>query len=123
MTKAIRLRRVLIATLIVTAIMTVFPASQSMAATGGLSKIPAKVCDINWRRDTRHVKGLIRCAARHFGGRDGGRVGPRLRSRHALRRHNRLCIAMDGRDRCRGFRRGMRFHRSNHHATRRRARA
>jgi hypothetical protein len=65
MTKAIRLRRVLIATLIVTAIMTVFPA-QSFAATGHLSKIPAKVCAINWRKDTRHVKGLVRCAARRF---------------------------------------------------------
>ena len=67
MTTAIRLRRVLIATLIVTAIMTVFPASQGMAATGHLSKTPAKVCPIDWRRDSRHVKGLIRCAARHFG--------------------------------------------------------
>ena len=66
MTTAIRLRRVLIATLIVTAIMTVFPASQSMAASGSLTKIPAKVCAINWRKDTRHVKGLIRCAAHHF---------------------------------------------------------
>src|SRR5262245_21226034 len=73
MKKAIRLRRVLIATLIVTAIMTAFPASQSMAATGSLSKIPAKVCPINWRKDTRHVKGLIRCAARQAGGR-GERV-------------------------------------------------
>ena len=59
MTTAIRLRRVLIATLIVTAIMTVFPASQSIAATGTISKIPTRVCDINWRKDTRHVKGLI----------------------------------------------------------------
>jgi hypothetical protein len=67
MTTAIRLRRVLVATLIVTAIMTVFPASQSIAATGTISKIPPRVCDINWRRDARHVKGLIRCAARHFG--------------------------------------------------------
>jgi hypothetical protein len=67
MTTAIRLRRVLIATLIVTAIMTVFPASQSMAASGSLTKVPAKVCAINWRKDTRHVKGLIRCAAHHFG--------------------------------------------------------
>ena len=38
-----------------------------LAATGTLTKIPAKVCPINWRKDTRHVKGLIRCAARHFG--------------------------------------------------------
>ena len=67
MTTAIRFRRVLIATLIVTAIMTVFPASPGMAATGHLSKTPAKVCPIDWRRDSRHVKGLIRCAARHFG--------------------------------------------------------
>jgi hypothetical protein len=37
-----------------------------MAASGSLTKIPAKVCAINWRKDTRHVKGLIRCAAHHF---------------------------------------------------------
>ena len=67
MTTAIRFRCVLIATLIVTAIMTEFPASQGIAATGSLTKIPAKVCPIDWRKDARHVKGLIRCAARHFG--------------------------------------------------------
>jgi hypothetical protein len=66
MTKAIRLRRVLIATLIVTAIMTAFPASQSYAA-GTITRSPARVCDIDWRKDARHVKGLIRCAAHHFG--------------------------------------------------------
>ena len=73
MTQAIRLRRVLTATLILTAILTVFPIATGLASPldGSLLKTtvtkPSPICPIDWRDGTSHVKDLIRCAARHFG--------------------------------------------------------
>ena len=67
MTKAIRLRRAFVATLILTAMLTVFPMSQSSAVTGTISKKGHKVCRIDWREGRPEVKHLIRCAARHYG--------------------------------------------------------
>jgi len=67
MTKAIRLRRAFVAMLILTAILTVFPMSQSSAVTGTISKTAHKVCRIDWREGRPEVKHLIRCAARHYG--------------------------------------------------------
>src|SRR5262245_23498014 len=121
MKKAIRLRRVLIATLIVTAIMTAFPASQSLAASGSLSKIPAKVCPIDWRRDTRHVKGLIRCAARHVGvsvdkavsiARRESRFHPRAYNSWSCAKgvYQHLCRYWPSRARTYGFRRWSAYH-------------
>jgi len=71
MTQAIRLRRVLTATLILTAILTVFPLANATAGPlqGSLSTTPktSTICPIDWRTGTGHVKDLIRCAARYFG--------------------------------------------------------
>jgi hypothetical protein len=67
MTKAIRLRRVMVATLILTATLTVFAMPQGSAATGTISKTAHKVCRIDWREGRPQVKHLIRCAARHYG--------------------------------------------------------
>ena len=73
MTQAIRLRRVSIATLVLTAILTVFPIAQGVAnpLEGSLLKTTvtktSTVCPIDWRDGTTKVKDLIRCAARHFG--------------------------------------------------------
>ena len=73
MTQAIRLRRVLFATLILTAILTVFPIAQGHASPlqGSLLKTTTTktytLCPIEWRNGTGKVKDLIRCAAKHFG--------------------------------------------------------
>ena len=69
MTQAIRLRRVLFATLILTAILTVFPIAQGHASplSGSLLKTTttktSTVCPIEWRDGTAKVKALIKCAA------------------------------------------------------------
>jgi len=73
MTQAIRLRGVLFATLILTAIITVFPIAQGHASPleGSLLKTTttktSTVCPIEWRDGTAKVKALIKCAAQHFG--------------------------------------------------------
>jgi hypothetical protein len=71
MMQAIRPRRAIVATLILTAILTVFPVAQSTAApiegTRTTTTKSTTICPIDWRSGTMHVKDLIRCAARHFG--------------------------------------------------------
>jgi hypothetical protein len=67
MTKAIRLRRAFVATLVLTAMLTVLPMPQSSAVTGHLTRTAQKVCRIDWREGRPQVKHLIRCAARHYG--------------------------------------------------------
>jgi hypothetical protein len=71
MKNAIRLRRPIVATLILTAILTTtFPVAQASAATRAGSRythFPKKICPIKWREGSFHVKRLIRCAARHYG--------------------------------------------------------
>jgi len=77
MNEAIRLRRVLIATLILTAIMSgAFPVDRASAmpntTTQGVryqmkrTYVARSVCPIDWRRGTYHVKRLIRCAAHYY---------------------------------------------------------
>lgn len=67
MNDRLRTRRLAVAIVLV-AILSIFPAS---AAPGVHVKDgavePTKVCPIDWRRSTRHVKKLIRCAAEHHG--------------------------------------------------------
>jgi hypothetical protein len=68
MTRAIRLRRGIVATLILTALLT-FPVAQASAITteeNAYSVTPRKICKIDWRESTWHVKQLIRCAAKHY---------------------------------------------------------
>jgi hypothetical protein len=70
MLTAFRLRRVLVATLLLTAILTVFPVAQASAATTTTTRytyVSNKICPIDWRQGTWYVKQLIRCAARHYG--------------------------------------------------------
>jgi hypothetical protein len=69
MKEAIRLRRALCVTLILTAMLTIFPMSSGIAspAKGSLSTTAKKVCRIDWRDGRPSVKHLIRCAAHHYG--------------------------------------------------------
>ncbi len=71
MTQAIRPRRAFVATLILTAILTVFPIANATAAPIEGSRTTTTrsttICPIDWRTGTMHVKDLIRCAAKHFG--------------------------------------------------------
>lgn len=72
MTRAIRPRRALVATLILTAIFA-FPTASATAVdrSGEGSQLTAvtgtmdKVCPIDWRKGPRQVRKLIRCAANH----------------------------------------------------------
>jgi len=74
MTRAIRLRRAFVATLLLTAIFS-FPTAQASAVTrddGGsnLSAITGTmdtICRIDWRLGPRKVKKLIRCVAGYYG--------------------------------------------------------
>ena len=71
MTEAIRLRRVMIATLILTATLLTFPSTEASASSIGGSSLQTtktvKVCPVDWRKGTYYVKKLIRCAAHHYG--------------------------------------------------------
>ena len=75
MTKAIRLRRVLIATLILTATLTVFPVATGASAApmigsrtrSTLTTGSATICPIDWRKGKSYVEQLVRCAAKHYG--------------------------------------------------------
>jgi hypothetical protein len=69
MTRAIRLRRVLIATLILTALTTTFPIASASAVTRGANYTftPKKICPVDWRQGTWAVKKLIRCTATYYG--------------------------------------------------------
>lgn len=70
MNRAIWPRRAIVATLILTAILTAFPIAQASAITtaeGRYTYTSRKICAIDWRESTWHVKKLVRCAARHYG--------------------------------------------------------
>jgi hypothetical protein len=73
MTRAIRLRRVLIATLILTATLLTFPgagaANAAPSAGGGnlATTHRSAICPVDWRKGKPYVKKLIRCAAHHYG--------------------------------------------------------
>jgi hypothetical protein len=70
MRRAIRLRRALVATLILTAILTSFSAASANAATlesTRTTSVSTKVCSVDWRKGRYYVKKLIRCAAHHYG--------------------------------------------------------
>jgi hypothetical protein len=54
--------------LLLTAMLLLVPAASASAATQGprYSRVPAKICPIDWQRGTWFVKKLIRCAASHY---------------------------------------------------------
>jgi len=60
-------RRHVVAALLITAVLTIAPASLARAAVQETRyQVPAKICDIDWRKGTWQVKQLIRCAAAHW---------------------------------------------------------
>ena len=65
MSNAIRPRRAIAATLILTALIIASPASPMTGEA--YSYTPRKICAIDWRVNKRHVKHLIRCAAHQYG--------------------------------------------------------
>ncbi len=69
MKNAIRPRRALAATLILTALIIASPGARASAMTtdASYSFTPGKICAIQWRDGTLQVKRLIRCAARYYG--------------------------------------------------------
>ena len=69
MTRAIRLRRILVATLILTALTTTFPVATASAVTAeeNYTYTPKTVCPIEWWEGRWAVKQLIRCAASYYG--------------------------------------------------------
>jgi hypothetical protein len=70
MTTMIRKCRALVAaSLLFAVIITTFPTAPSSEAAIGRDTyrtVPARLCPIDWRQSTWHVKRLIRCAAEHF---------------------------------------------------------
>ena len=70
MTTMIRKCRTIIAASILTAVIMSFPAattSQAMIQRDARRAVTTKICPIDWRKSTWHVKQLIRCAASHHG--------------------------------------------------------
>jgi hypothetical protein len=70
MTTMIRKCRTLIAASILTAVIMSFPVtttSQAMVQRDARRAVTTKICPIDWRQSTWHVKQLIRCAASHHG--------------------------------------------------------
>jgi soluble lytic murein transglycosylase-like protein len=76
MTQAIRPRRVIIATLILTAALMTFPIGRQAHAmsisgkttlTTTTNATSTTVCAVAWRKGTLYVKRLVRCAARFYG--------------------------------------------------------
>jgi hypothetical protein len=70
MTTMIRKSRALVAASILTAVIMSFPAattSQAMIQRDDVRTISSRICPIDWRQSTWHVKQLIRCAASYHG--------------------------------------------------------
>jgi hypothetical protein len=68
MTTMIRKSRAIVAASILTAVIMSFPLTTSEAMVPReLRAVSTRICPIDWRESTRHVKRLIRCAASHFG--------------------------------------------------------
>jgi hypothetical protein len=69
MTTMIRKCRTLIAASLLTAVIMSFPTttSQAMIQHDERRVVTTRICPIDWRQSTWHVKQLIRCAASHHG--------------------------------------------------------
>ena len=70
MTTMIRKGRAFVAASLLTAVIMSFPAattSQAMIQRDERRVVTTKICPIDWRQSTWHVKQLIRCAASHHG--------------------------------------------------------
>ena len=54
--------------LLLTAMLLFIPVASAKASTAPrYSRVPAKLCPIDWRKSEWQVRRLIRCAAQHFG--------------------------------------------------------
>jgi hypothetical protein len=69
MTTMIRKCRGLVAVSLLTAVIMSFPltTSEAMVQRDVIRAPSSRICPIDWRQSTWHVKQLIRCAASHFG--------------------------------------------------------
>lgn len=70
MTTMIRKSRGLVAASLLTAVIMSFPlatTSEAMVQRDQLRAVTTRICPIDWRQSTWHVKKLIRCAASHHG--------------------------------------------------------
>jgi len=69
MTTMIRKSRALVAASILTAVIMSFPAATTSKAVlrDARRSVSTRICPIDWRQSTWHVKQLIRCAASHHG--------------------------------------------------------
>jgi hypothetical protein len=70
MTSSIRLRRAIVATLILTAIFSSAPLTGAHALVteeNAYTYTSDRICDIPWRDGPKQVKRLIRCASTHWG--------------------------------------------------------
>jgi soluble lytic murein transglycosylase-like protein len=70
MTTMIRRGRGTAATLILTAVLMSLPTATTTRAAiqrDTYRAVPARLCPIDWRESTWHVKRLIKCAAAHYG--------------------------------------------------------
>ena len=59
-------RRAIVATLILTATLSILPAFAAPHQAEAYTYTPRRICDIDWREGRWHVKQLIRCAANHW---------------------------------------------------------
>jgi hypothetical protein len=70
MTTMIRKGRALVAASILTAVIMSFPTattSEAMIQREEIRAVSSRICPIDWRQSTWHVKQLIRCAASYHG--------------------------------------------------------
>lgn len=59
-------RRAIVATLILTATLSILPAFAAPHPAQAYTYTPKRICNIDWREGRWHVKKLIRCAANHW---------------------------------------------------------
>jgi hypothetical protein len=59
-------RRAIVATLILTATLSILPAFAAPHQAQAYTNTPKRICDIDWREGRWHVKKLIRCAANRW---------------------------------------------------------
>jgi hypothetical protein len=89
MTDISTLRRHIVAALLIAAVLTIAPASLARAAVQGTRyQVPAKICDIDWRKGTWQVKQLIRCAADYWHVRGGADTALAIADRESQFRPN-----------------------------------
>jgi hypothetical protein len=67
MTTVIRKSRAIVAASLLTAVIMSFPTATAQAMVQRDTTVSTRICPIDWRQSTWHVKQLIKCAAAHHG--------------------------------------------------------